>query len=66
MSRVNILGYADDMVLLVNNPQDIYFIYREFKQFIGNLKLKITETNLNVALLENAGILILLLDVKKF
>ena len=53
ISRVNIIAYADDVVLLANNQDDINEIYRIFKQLIGNIKLKINENKSKCVVFRN-------------
>ena len=43
LSRINIILYADDVVLLTNDPYDANFIYLKFKLHIERLNLKINE-----------------------
>ena len=42
--RTNIILYAYDVILLVNDPEDLNYIYFRFKALIDDLKLKINET----------------------
>ena len=41
--RLNIVVYADDVVLLANSPEDANFIYEKFKRLIDKHKLKVNK-----------------------
>ena len=43
LSRMNVLAYADDMVLLANNIDDINLLYTRLQQLTNKLNLKINE-----------------------
>ena len=43
LSRINIIAYADDMVLMANSENDINGLYTKFKILIANHNLKINE-----------------------
>ena len=51
LSRVNILGYANEVILFANDPHESYIVYMDFKQFIRIFKLKTNETKSNVPFL---------------
>ena len=44
LARINIILYADDVVLLTNSLEDSNLIYKKFKCLVEKIKLKINET----------------------
>ena len=44
LSRVNVIAYADDVVLISNNLHSLDIIYRDFEHLISHSKLKINES----------------------
>ena len=50
MSRVNVIAYADDIVLLANSGSALDKIYTEFKKSLNSLKLKINVNKSKVML----------------
>ena len=50
MSRINIIAYADDIVLLVENAVNIETLYTTFSRKIKNLKLKINTSKFKIIL----------------
>ena len=44
LARINIILYADDVVLLTNSLEDSNLIYKKFKFLVEKIKLKINKT----------------------
>ena len=48
LTRINIILYADDVVLLANSLEDENLIHKKLKFLVGKIKMKINEKNQSI------------------
>ena len=53
LNRINIIAYADDVVLISHNLESLNVIYKEFEHLINQNKLKINESKSKCMIFES-------------